>query len=123
MQYHAALLDNTNTGARPVRPEGHSGGVMEAVSTLSFPAAGRPKAESAARFPPPCGEGRLGRSPSGVGGAGVEHGGGKRSIVPAPALDTQAPEIDPAPPTPTPPHKGEGNARPPGAPGTTVGSA
>src|SRR5215212_11552297 len=50
--------------------------------------------------------------PSGVGGAGVEHGGGKPGIVGAPRT-CRTSEFDPPPPTPTPtpPRKGEGKAR------------
>src|SRR5215211_1373428 len=48
--------------------------------------------------------------PSGVGGAGVEQGGGKPGIV-GRLAHARTSEFDPAPPTPTPPRKGEGKAR------------
>src|SRR5215207_3233977 len=62
---------------------------------------------SDARFPPPCGEGRLGRSPSGVGGRGRRLRW-RRTKHCTSASCPAAQRPHPAPPTPTPPRKGSG---------------
>jgi hypothetical protein len=62
-------------------------------------------------LPPPGGEGRLGRSPSGVGGAGVERAAAATSTLSERRTKTLGSESDGTLPTPTPPRKGEGISR------------
>src|SRR5215207_11595260 len=58
-------------------------------------------------IPPPGGEGRLGRSPSGVGGAGRKARAAKTGAPYRLRASMIGFALDPAPPTPAPPHKGE----------------
>ena len=55
----------------------------------------------ATQFPPPCGEGGLGRSPSRVGGAGMERRRRRiECLVSAVGLGPDRSRFGPAPPTP-----------------------